>query len=52
LMAFEFWLDRTGDPMRLTKVSWGYRAAAYSYIAIMIILFRPMVTSGFIYFQF
>ncbi|MDP6636410.1 MAG: MBOAT family O-acyltransferase [Phycisphaerae bacterium] len=52
LMLFEFWLDRKDDPMRLTKVHWGYRAAAYSYAAIMIILFRPMMPSEFIYFQF
>jgi alginate O-acetyltransferase complex protein AlgI len=52
LMCFEFWLDRKGDPMRLTKVHWGFRAAAYSYAVVMIILFRPMVTSEFIYFQF
>jgi D-alanyl-lipoteichoic acid acyltransferase DltB (MBOAT superfamily) len=52
LMVFEFWQDRTADPMRLTKVHWGYRAAVYSYLAIMIIVFRPMVPSEFIYFQF
>ncbi|MCP4375440.1 MAG: MBOAT family protein [bacterium] len=52
LMLFEFWQDRTGDPMRLTKVRWGWRAAAYSYAVIMIILFRPTVPSAFIYFQF
>jgi len=52
LMLFEFWQDRTGDPMRLTKVRWGWRAAAYSYAVIMIILFRPTVPSEFIYFKF
>ena len=52
LMCFELWQDRTDDPMRLTKVHWRWRAAAYSYAVIMIILFRPTVPSEFIYFQF
>ena len=51
-MVFEFWQDRTADPVRLTKVHWGLRAAAYSYLAIMILVFRPMVPSEFIYFPF
>jgi alginate O-acetyltransferase complex protein AlgI len=52
LMLFEFWQDRTGDPMRLTKVHWAWRAAAYSYAVLMIILLRPTVPSEFIYFKF
>jgi len=52
LMLFEFWQDRTSDPMRLTKAPWPWRAAVYSYFVIMMIVFRPMVPSEFIYFQF
>ncbi len=52
LMVFEWWLERAHDPMRLTKVPWGYRAGVYCYLIVMIIIFRPLVPSEFIYFQF
>ena len=52
LMIFELWVDRSGDPMRLTKVRWPIRAAVYSYAAIMLMVFQPMVHRGFIYAQF
>ncbi|MFT7619632.1 MAG: alginate O-acetyltransferase complex protein AlgI [Planctomycetota bacterium] len=52
LMALEYWLEQKKDPMLLTKVHWRYRAMVYSYFMVMIIIFRPMVPSEFIYFQF
>ena len=52
LMALEFWMSRTDDPLRLTKVHWLARAGVYSYIAVMLLIFPPAVHSEFIYFQF
>ncbi|MBC8372901.1 MAG: MBOAT family protein [Planctomycetes bacterium] len=52
LMAMEFWMNRSDDPLRLTEVHWPVRAGVYSYIAIMLLVFPPMVHNEFIYFQF
>lgn len=52
LMAYELWLLRCNDLDRLAKVAWPIRASIYSYIAVMILLFHPIVSHEFIYFQF
>jgi len=52
LMALELWMIRTDDPLRLMKAHWSARAAVYSYVAVMLLIFPPRVHSEFIYFQF
>jgi len=52
LLLFEYWLERSGDLLRLVKVHWLFRTAVYSYGAVMILLFHPTVYNDFIYFQF
>ena len=49
---YEAWLERKGDLLALTKVRWGWRAAAYTYVAYMLLLCQPLITTEFIYFQF
>jgi len=52
LMLLEYWVNRTGDLLALTKVHWLARAGVYSYFTVMLLIFQPMVHSAFIYFQF
>jgi alginate O-acetyltransferase complex protein AlgI len=52
LLAFEIWLDRAHSVRRLEVAPWGWRAAAYCYLAFMLIVFPPPVFGQFIYFQF
>ena len=51
-LVFELWIYHRNDLLALTKVRWGWRAAAYIYIAYMLLLFQPLISSEFIYFQF
>jgi len=52
LVAFEIWLHRSGDLMKLTKVSWIWRSLVYSYCVSMMFFFPPPVANAFIYFRF
>ncbi|SFH68833.1 MBOAT family O-acyltransferase [Planctomicrobium piriforme] len=52
LMLYEAWLEKKHDLMSLLNVHWAVRGLAYLYVFYMIILFPPMLPSGFIYFQF
>lgn len=52
LMVYEWSLLRSNDLDKLVKVAWPVRAAAYGYIALMIVFFHPVVKHEFIYFQF
>jgi hypothetical protein len=52
LMLFEYWLEKSQDMLRLTRVSWLLRSCVYSYMAVMILLFHPTINYEFIYFQF
>jgi alginate O-acetyltransferase complex protein AlgI len=52
LLAFEWWLEKKGDLLALTKVAWPVRAAIYIYIALMLFFFPSPVQNEFIYFQF
>jgi D-alanyl-lipoteichoic acid acyltransferase DltB (MBOAT superfamily) len=52
LVLYEFWLERKQDLLRLTEVRWPVRAAVYSYCALMLWFFPPLVSNVFIYFQF
>ena len=51
-LLFEAWLYRRNDLLALTKVRWGWRAASYSYAVYMLLIFQPLRSSEFIYFQF
>lgn len=51
-LLLEIWLTRRDDLLALTKVAWGWRAAAYSYALFMLVVHQPLRTSEFIYFQF
>ena len=52
LLIYELWMLAHNDLNRLLRVAWPIRAAAYSYLAIMILVFHPIVSHEFIYFQF
>ncbi|QTN31998.1 MBOAT family protein [Akkermansiaceae bacterium] len=52
LLAYEFWCERKGDLLALTRAHWGWRAAAYLYILWMILFFGSPVQQEFIYFRF
>ena len=52
LIAFEIWLHRADDLMKLTKVHWSWRSLVYSYCVLMMIFFPPPVANVFIYFRF
>lgn len=52
LLALELWLGVTGDPLRVIKVAWYWRAGLYAYAVLMLLLFAPLAHHEFIYFQF
>jgi len=52
LLVYEYWLRRLHDLASLVKTTWPIRAGVYSYFAVMILLFHPIVRHEFIYFQF
>ena len=52
LLVYELWLSRAGDMLALVQVHWGYRAAVYSFAALMILFFHAPIPAEFIYFQF
>jgi alginate O-acetyltransferase complex protein AlgI len=51
-LLFEIWLSRCNELLALTKVRWGWRAAAYTYAVYMLLIYQPLRSSEFIYFQF
>jgi D-alanyl-lipoteichoic acid acyltransferase DltB (MBOAT superfamily) len=51
-LCFEAWLARRNDLLALAKVRWGWRAAAYIYAVTMLLIYQPLRSSEFIYFQF
>ena len=51
-LLLEAWLERRRDLLALTRVAWGWRAAAYSYALFMLLVPQPHRSSEFIYFQF
>ncbi|HAT20287.1 MAG TPA: membrane-bound O-acyltransferase family protein, partial [Verrucomicrobiales bacterium] len=51
-LLLEVWLSRRGDLLALTRVAWGWRAAAYVYALFMLLIYQPHRSSEFIYFQF
>ncbi len=52
LLAFEWWVEKKGDLLVLTKCHWPVRAAVYIYMALMLFFFPSPVQNEFIYFQF
>jgi D-alanyl-lipoteichoic acid acyltransferase DltB (MBOAT superfamily) len=52
LLVFEYWIERRNDLTSLVKTTWIYRAAAYNYCMLMLILFAAPTKHEFIYFQF
>lgn len=53
LFLFEYWASsRTKNLLALTQAPWGARAAAYSYVVLMLIFFQSPDSHEFIYFQF
>ncbi len=52
LMAYEFWLERKGDPLKLVRINWLARGMVYTYCVLMLWFFPPPVSNVFIYFQF
>jgi D-alanyl-lipoteichoic acid acyltransferase DltB (MBOAT superfamily) len=53
LFLYELWADGIRKSLTgLIQTPWQVRAAAYSYIAIMLIIFSPANSHEFIYFQF
>jgi alginate O-acetyltransferase complex protein AlgI len=52
LILLEFWIERSGNMLALLHVHWIWRALAYSYFALMLLFFPPVVKHEFIYFQF
>ena len=52
LMLYEYWLERNNDLLALMKSSWKFQSIVYVYLFGMLLLFHPIVTGKFIYFQF
>jgi D-alanyl-lipoteichoic acid acyltransferase DltB (MBOAT superfamily) len=52
LILLESWLEWKKDLWGLLRSPWLVRSGAYSYFAVMLLLFRPTVYQEFIYFQF
>jgi len=51
-MVLEFWIERSGDLLRVVNAHWLTRTAIYGYFVIMIWAFPPLASQAFIYFQF
>lgn len=52
MLAYEWWCERKGDLLAITRSHWGWRAAAYLYILWMMLFFGSPVQQEFIYFRF
>jgi hypothetical protein len=52
LLVFEWWLDRKGDLLLLTRSSWLNRGLVYAYCTLMMLFFCAEIPHEFIYFQF
>jgi len=51
-MVLEFWIEKSGDLLRVVNSHWLFRSAVYLYFAMMIWVFPPLANQAFIYFQF
>jgi len=52
LVAYEWWCEKKGDLLALTRSHWGWRAIIYVYMLWMILFFGSPVQQEFIYFRF
>ncbi|MDT8283881.1 MAG: MBOAT family O-acyltransferase, partial [Gammaproteobacteria bacterium] len=52
LILFEWWTELTGNLLVLLEASYVVRLMVYLYLIIMLIIFPPLVSQEFIYFQF
>ena len=52
LILLEYWTEKAGDLLVLLKAHWLLRFASYGYFVLMLIIFPPLVSQEFIYFQF
>ena len=52
LLAFELWIERSGNMLQLLRVHWSLRAFVYTYFVLMLLFFPPATQHVFIYFQF
>lgn len=52
LIIFEWWTERTGNLLVLLDTSWIIKFVVYMYLIVMLIIFPPLVSQEFIYFQF
>lgn len=52
LMLFEWWTEYSRDALWIFRIAWWRRAAVYAYCGAMVLIFPPVVSQVFIYFQF
>jgi hypothetical protein len=52
LMMFEYWTERSGNMLVLQKASKPLQVIIYIYLLLMMIVFPPLISQEFIYFQF
>jgi alginate O-acetyltransferase complex protein AlgI len=52
LMLLEYWTERSGNLLVLLESNWKIRFFVYSYFIGMLIVFPPLLSQEFIYFQF
>lgn len=52
LLLFEFWVEKKGDLLALTRIHWLLRAAVYALLILYMLYLTPERSSEFIYFQF
>lgn len=52
LLAYEWWCERKGELLALTRAHWGWRTVIYLYILWMMLFFGSPVQQEFIYFRF
>lgn len=52
LMVLEYWIEKSGDLLKVVHSHWILRTTIYAYFALMIWVFPPLASQVFIYFQF
>lgn len=52
LIALEFWIEKSGDLLKVVHSNWVLRLGIYTYFVIMLWVFPPLTNQVFIYFQF
>ena len=52
IMVLEYWIEKSGDLLKVVNSHWLLRTAIYAYFIIMLWVFPPLTNQVFIYFQF